>query len=64
MKLTNLFVISSLVALGACGPDNAVEERGDQLEEKADAVDLAYEDRLSLLKRQPTTPRPTHARMH
>ena len=49
-KLILLATAPALFAVTACGPDSAVEERGDALEERADAVEDYGDDQASALE--------------
>ena len=50
MKKLIILAAAPALALGACGEDSAVEERGDMLEEQADAIENVGDDRASQLE--------------
>lgn len=49
-KLIILAATAPALALAACGEDSAVEERGDMLEEQADAIENVGDDRAGQLE--------------
>lgn len=50
MKKLAFAALPAFAILAACGPDSAVEETGDQLEERADAVEDLGNDRAEALE--------------
>ncbi len=50
MKKLIIFAAAAPLALAACGQDSATEERGDMLEEQADAVENVGDDRAGALE--------------
>ena len=45
-----ILIATAPLALAACGEDSAVEERGDMLEEQADAIENVGDDRAGQLE--------------
>lgn len=49
-KFALIAAIPTLAVLGACAPDSPTEEKGDMLEERADAVENVGDDRAGQLE--------------